>query len=505
MSSQVTLPDIFQNNMIFQRNKPIFLWGKCSSHCNLRITLGDHEVTCVTEKSDFCCTLPAMEAAVDLSLSIFEEGDRSPLICLKNIVVGDIWLAGGQSNMEYFLRYEAHWNETRTLPKNPMIRMYNCPQIAFKGQQRDLPDSGYWFKDQDPAMASFSAPAYHFARILQPSLNIPIGIIGCNWGGTPARAWVDRSYLDTPDMRFYLEEYERNLAAQDMVALKKESMDYWAFEDSYHHQMEWRSVMYGITEAEQKEWIAQHKSDPVLPLGPYHHYRPCGLYETMIQKIAPFPIKGVLWYQGESDADHPDSYDKMLDTLVQCWRDTWKDNTLPFLLVQLAPFQQWLECGGEAYPQLREKQDIAAHNIPNTYLTSIMDIGMYEDIHPKEKREVGRRLALLAQNHIYGMDCLSDPPEFVHGSRKGSTIHLNFANTGDALSLRGNTIQALKVCQGNQILAIQQCRIERDTVDIEVNFLSSESVTISYAEESYCEVNLYNSAGVPAKPFHCTI
>jgi sialate O-acetylesterase len=383
--------------------------------------------------------------------------------------------------------------------------MYNCPRVAYEGQKRNLPDSGYWFNDQDEALASFSAPAYHFARTLQPSLDIPIGIIGCNWGGTPARAWIDRTYLDTPDMRFYLEEYESHLASQDMAMLEKESMDSWAFEDSYHHQMEWRSVMYGINEAEQLEWIAQHKSDPVLPLGPYHHYRPCGLYETMIKKIAPFPIKGMLWYQGESDADHPDTYDKMLDTLIQCWRDTWKDETLPFLLVQLAPFQKWLECSGEAYPQLREKQDIASHTISNTYLTSIMDIGMYEDIHPKEKREVGRRLALLAQNHVYGMDCLSDPPEFVSASRESNVLRLTFANTGETLSLSGDTIQAMRVYQGGQSCTIQKCCIESDTILLYVDTLSSEPVDISYAEEAYCEVNLYNPAGIPAKPFHCTI
>lgn len=505
MKLQITLPDIFQNNMILQRNKPIPLWGKCTFSCSLRITLGDHTVTCTSTESDFSCTLPAMEAATDLTLSIYDEETGIPLICLEHIAIGDIWLAGGQSNMEYFLRYEAHWNETRNLEKNPMIRMYNCPRIAFKGQQRDLPDSGYWFDDQDSALASFSAPAYHFARTLQSSLNIPIGMIGCNWGGTPARAWVDRPYLDTPDLRFYLEEYEHEVAFKDLRDLQKESMAYWEFEDSYHHQMEWRSVMYGITEAEQREWIAHHRSDPVLPLGPYHHYRPCGLYENMILRIAPFAIKGVLWYQGESDADHPDTYDQMLHVLIQCWRDTFQDKELPFLLVQLAPFQKWLECGGETYPLLRQKQDIAAHTVPDTYLTSIMDLGMYEDIHPKEKREIGRRLALLAQNHVYGMDNLSDPPEFTNVSRKNASIRLTFANSGDGLRLNGEVINSLKICQEGQLCTIQKYNIGSDTITLYLNALSPAPVDISYAEEAYCEVNLYNSAGLPAKPFHCTL
>lgn len=505
MTSRVTLPDIFQDNMILQRDKPIFLWGKCSSPCHLKITLGGNSIDCDSAETDFSCTLPAMEAATDLTLSIFEEGNSVPSIQLQNIAIGDIWLAGGQSNMEYFLRYEAHWNETRKLPKNPMIRMYNCPQLAFEGQKRDLPDSGYWFEDQDEAMASFSAPAYHFARTLQPTLNIPIGIIGCNWGGTPARAWVDKKYLDTPDMRFYLEEYENYLSSQDLEALKNESMTAWELDASYHTQMEFRALMYGLSEVEQQVWMEQHKSDKYLPLGPYHHYRPGGLYEYMIQPIAPFAMKGVLWYQGESDADHPDLYDKMLDVLIKCWRDTWKDETLPFLLVQLAPFHKWLECEGDGYPMLREKQDIAAHTIPNTYLTSIMDIGMYEDIHPKEKREVGRRLALLAQNHVYGMDCLSDPPEFTNASRENNTIRLTFANAGDTLYINGDALQAMKVCQGNKTCEVSQCRIESNTLVIGIDGLTCEPVTISFAEDSYCEVNLYNSADVPAKPFHCTI
>ena len=505
MKLQLTLPDIFQNQMILQRNKPIPVWGQCNFACNLTITLGVHTVTCIAKESAFSCTLPAMDAATDLTLSIFEEGCSTPTIRLEHIAMGDIWLAGGQSNMEFFLRYEAHWNETRKLPTNPLIRMYNCPRIAFEGQQRDLPDSGYWFDDQDAALASFSAPAYHFARTLQPSLNIPIGIIGCNWGGTPARAWVDRAYLDTPDLRFYLEEYEHYLASQDLETLKKESVASWECEDSYHRQMEWRPMMYGLTEAEQQEWITHHNSEVYVPLGPYHHYRPCGLYENMIMRIAPFSIKGVLWYQGESDEDHPDIYDQMLAAVIQCWRDTFQDEKLPFLLVQLAPFQKWLECYGKMFPLIRQKQDIAAHTIPDTYLTSIMDIGMYEDIHPKEKREVGRRLALLAQNHVYGINCLSDPPELVSTSRENGTLRLTFANAGDGLSVNGQEINALEISQSGQPCTIQNYSIAADTITIYSNVLSPEPVDICYAEQSYCEVNLYNSACIPAKPFHRTV
>lgn len=120
--------------------------------------------------------------------------------------------------------------------------------------------------------------------------------------------------------------------------LKAESLSGWEYEDDYHHQMEWRTVMYGLSESEQKEWEKQHSDEPLLPMGPYHHYRPCGLYQTMVLPIAPFTIKGILWYQGESDSGHPQIYDTMMCQLIQCWRDTFRAPDLPFLFVQLAPF-----------------------------------------------------------------------------------------------------------------------------------------------------------------------
>ena len=161
---------------------------------------------------------------------------------------------------------------------------------------------------------------------------------------------MDEETLNHPPLNIFLKEYQQACAAVSPDFLYDYSMECWKYENSYRHQLEWRAVMYGLTSAEQELWLQEHKNDPVLPMGHYHHYRPAGLYHTMIQKIAPIAVKGFLWYQGESDAGHAEIYDQTLSALISCFRRIWKDEELPFLFVQLAPFRKWLDCSDDKAP-----------------------------------------------------------------------------------------------------------------------------------------------------------
>ena len=252
--SKITLPAIFQNHMMLQREKPIYIWGECSVSAKIRIAFAGAETVTESKDGTFGVYLPAACAGENLTLSLYLDEEQTPEITLTDITLGDIWIAAGQSNMEYFLRYDAHWNETRQQSFRRDIRMFNVPRIAFAGQERTLSDSGYWFFEQDEAWASFSAPGYYFARSLEEDLHIPVGIIGCNWGGTPACAWMDESYLSEEPLRIWLDEYKEALASCPAEQLKAESLLSWEYEDDYHHQLEWRSVMYGLSESEQNVW-----------------------------------------------------------------------------------------------------------------------------------------------------------------------------------------------------------------------------------------------------------
>lgn len=501
--SQILLPSLFQNNMMLQRDKPLHIWGHAPEAAQVTIQLEDTRVTCPVSNGRFSCLLPAQDAGREKTLFFFTGQEPEPALCIEHISIGDIWMACGQSNMEYFLRYDAHWNDTKKAPRNEDIHMYNCPRIAFEGQIREQSECGYWFGEGDPAWPLFSAPGYSFARSLQPDLNVPVGVIGCNWGGTPACAWMDEEHLSVPPLTVFRQEYEKETAGIPAGELEKSSMEAWKFEDSYRHQLEWRAMMYGLTREEQQLWEKEHQSDPFVPMGPYHHYRPSGLYHTMIQKIAPFTVKGFLWYQGESDSGHAEIYDQTMTSLIDCFRKTWQDESLPFLFVQLAPFGVWLGCTGENYAILRSRQETVSKTVPGTGMVSIMDLGMYEDIHPKFKMEVGQRLALLAKGKVYGSPILCESPEIAGLSRNGLQLTLTFHHTGSGLYADEYGSDSFHILQNGSELEITGFSAEQDSVTLTLKEASDAPLAVSYAEEDYCQVHIWNSAGLPVKPFHC--
>ena len=513
----IKVPQIYQDHCVLQRDKVIRFQGEVSEPVSIRIVLGDVVQEYQVNAGRFLLEFPAQPAGRHKTLSFYCNGSDVPELSFEDVSIGDVWLAAGQSNMEFFMRYDAHWNETKQLPVNPDIHMFNCPQIAFDGQKRSLPYSGYWFEQGNAAWNEFSAPGFYFAHFLQPDLDVPVGIIGCNWGGTPACAWMGESYLKKEPLSIFQKEYDAEVAKYSPDELARLSMESWNYEDSYRHQLEWRAMMYGMTSAEQKTWQKEHEGDPALPMGPFHHYRPSGLYHTMLETIAPFSMKGVLWYQGESDSGHPDIYDQTLSTMIQCFRDTFKDDQLPFLIVQLAPFGKWLDCTNDGYAEVRQKQEIVAKTVPNVYLTSIMDLGMWEDIHPKEKREVGRRLALLAKGNLYGYPILANPPAFSHAEISADEITIYCKDTGDSLSGTGDLTTNFKVSVHSKNYDIKNVTLDGHLIHIQLReslpasfttvsiSTKDNKLTISYANENYCIGNIWNAAGLPLNPFVHTI
>lgn len=238
-------------------------------------------------------------------------------------------------------------------------------------------------------------------------------------------------------------------------------------------------------------------------MGPYSFNRPGGLYHTMLEPITQFPIKGVIWYQGESDAVHADMYDILMEKLIACWRSKWQDPLLPFLFVQLAPFGVCLECTNDKYALIRKQQEKVAHTVPGTGMISIMDIGSYYDIHPKEKMEVGRRLALLARGQVYGEDILCQSPCLTTAKRGFRQITLHFAH-GTALHIEaGNTYW--RITQDSKPVVLLSVSTCDDTIILETSPLSAAPVTVSLGNEDYAEIHIYNGAGLPVCPFEVTI
>lgn len=517
--NKIVLAPIFQSHMVLQRQKPVQIWGQAPAGSCVQIHLyadsADNDNTSKTHfgtngtvkaitDSDGCFhgILPPQEAARNYILSISCNVPNVIELVLTDISIGDVWLACGQSNMEFFLRYDKDWEQTKQLPKNPDIHVYNVVQTAFEGHERKTPGYGRWMDDGDLELETFSAPGYSFARYIQPHIGVPIGIIGCNWGGTTATAWLDESELKKEPLNVYLEEYETALSLYSPKEMQRISLNAWEFEDSPEHGADFAPLMYGRDYKWQQQYLKEHTSDPVIPMGPYNINRPGGLYHRMLEPLTRFSIKGVLWYQGESDAYHADMYDILLGTLIQSWRRKWNDN-FPFLFVQLAPFGVWLECTSDHYTLVREKQELVSHTVPNTGMVSIMDIGSYYDIHPKEKMEVGRRLALLARGKVYGEDILCESPCILSTARKGQDIILIFDHCKELHTGSGQNDFMLQ--QNNTILTLDSMTLTQNTITLSSSALSDEPVEVSLGFADYAQIHIYNEAELPILPFSLVI
>ncbi len=511
---------LFQDGCVLQRRKPITVWGAGPEGEQVAVSLAGKRTCCVVRDGRWECILPAMEAdrGLEMTLSCGEEEYR-----VRDVSVGEVWIAGGQSNMEYFLRYDSRWEDTQSLPVNGDIRMFNVPRLTYPEQPKDVSDSGYWFREGERAWETFSAPGYAFAREIQPVLGVPVGIIGCNWGGTSASTWMDERYMEEEPLNVYLKDYEEAVAGKDPEELIRLEKEAYAVEDDPERQRAWAGVMIGIDLKEQEEWIARSAGEAENPVGPYHTARPGRLYHQMLEKIIPYGMQGVLWYQGESDENHAEIYDKLFSAMIRCFRDSFGQE-LPFVFVQLAPFGRWLEASGEKYPELRRRQEAVSKTVPGVHMVSIMDLGMYEDIHPKQKMEVGERLALLARGKVYGENLLCESPEVMGGKRTQEGIRLSFANTGDGLweskeepeaeeeaavpsVLTGpeEMNEGFVIIQGGVRVPVDEVVLDGNEILLRASGLKDAPCQVSFAQVPYIKVRIFNSADLPMKPFSCEV
>lgn len=503
--NQLTVNSIFSNYMVLQRNQVNRIWGISEYDGVVDISVNEHLITTTHARNGkWEANLPPMDTATELTLSIFFEQQEA--FRFLHVTVGEVWLAGGQSNMEFILRWDDESKRIPLISTNTNIRFFDCPKIEYQGgDAATFAASGVWLPCTPTDAGDFSAIAYYFSQKLYSQLTIPIGIIGCNLGGTSAATWMDEPYLtDKISLHPYLEEYE--------IALRTlpDSYDNWVLQNETFFR---NPVYTKFLEHARKnlvtdsEYVALQKTldfcqSPSL-LGPKNKNRPSGLFHTMVEPIIPYGIRGILWYQGESDVSHAHLYYDLCHGVINCFRDKWKSE-LPFLMVQLAPFDHWLWISdANGFSTIREQQDRISHDVPGCYLTSTTDCGMFADIHPKKKRPVGERLALLAFDKVYEIPILSEPPEPDYLIFQPNNLQIHFRNAEGGLILNGNKCHGLFIIFPHVTMANSSAYIKNETLIIEGNFNCLNcKVIIDYATIGYVEGNLFNQSGIPAKPFH---
>ncbi len=236
---QIKTGILFQDGCVLQRDKEIPVWGEGPEGAEVTVVLEESRAVSRVKDGKWKCVLPPRKAARGLTMTVTCDGET---IKIQDISVGEVWIAGGQSNMEYFLCYDADWETMKTAESNPEIHMFNVPRLAYPGHEKDVSECGYWFREGDKAWPYFSTPGYSFARSIQPILKVPVGIIGCNWGGTSASTWMKEECLQEAPLDIYLEEYKAAIEGKDPEALKKASVEAFALEDSKEHRKNGRRL-----------------------------------------------------------------------------------------------------------------------------------------------------------------------------------------------------------------------------------------------------------------------
>ena len=491
------LPKLFQSGMVLQRRTPACIWGTAPEGSLVVVSLAGYTAYAVAVDGSFRTYLPPMEAGSGYTLSVSTHGKT---ITMEDVAVGEVWLAGGQSNMEFLLRDDAESAEEQAVDL-PDVRCYEVPKIAYAGQEndRDYSKVGVWRKARGAEAKYFTAVGYYFAKKLRSELGIPVGIINCTWGGTSASAYVSPDYL-TGELQPYLDRATEAQAkldpATELDRYRKlqYSMDNMPFDNSMSN-------------------LAPIKPDPAIMasmaemgelfLSRYSPFRPCGLYETMLEPTAPYTISGVIWYQGESDAAYADTYELLMQQMISCWRNLWKTE-LPFLIVQLASFEEMME--PLDFVPIRAAQERLTKSCEKVWLACAMDAGMRYDIHPKHKRPVGERLALQSLSKVYGRAILADSPAPEGVKREGDSLVLRFAHTGDGLTLHGETPETLEVAADRTALSEFYSSVCENELRITApEIANAKSVTVAFCQHPFCIDNIYNSAGLPMLPFVYTL
>jgi sialate O-acetylesterase len=500
----VKLADVFGDGMVLQRERPIPVWGSAVPGSEVRVTLGDQsEVTTSDPDGVWSVIFEPRAAARGLELVTTADHDS---VTVTDVAVGEVWIAGGQSNMEFQLEFDADRDEVLSGPMSADIRFFDVPKISYEGQDRehDYGLFGFWRRCTADDLRYFSAVGYYFARDLEGALDVPVGIIGCNWGGTPACTWADPEILNGTPARVWIEDYESGLRAfnvdDEAAAFRSHAMSNRT--DPFGDPVLYRLLRDGSTEYEERELLVGFAANFLPTIGLLHPNRPGGLFETMVRTIAPYAARGVIWYQGESDAVHAEIYSSALGAVIESWRHVWDEPELAFLITQLAPFDGTVFGTGDLFPLIREQQETVAKTVPGVWMASTSDVGSVRDIHPKIKRPIGNRLALLARGHVYGEDLLCDAPALDRAERSDREVTLHFRHAGP-LTWDGSLLPLQLTPPHGEELVINGIRVDGSALSITGHI--PLGTRVDFAGSGYYTVGLRNSAGIPALPFQTTL
>jgi sialate O-acetylesterase len=479
---------LFTDHLVLQRDRPIPVWGTAAAPGAI-VTVGfdGHTATATTDADGrWLVTLPARSAVStsrDLTIS-----SGSTSLTLNDVLVGEVWLASGQSNMAWTLA------QTRDAALDAPASVGLTGVREFLVERRPSPaavanitSTHGWRVAGPDTTPAFSAVAFYFARELHARLGVPVGIINSSWGGTRVEAWMSEATLaaSEPGQRALTAQAEANAAWPALEPAHREAVAAWA----------------SARDAARDAGKAFSTRAPREPMGaPGQPNNTATLFQGMIHGLAPVALQGAIWYQGESNAGRADEYRELFGDMITNWRDHFVDPSLDFFWVQLTSFAAG---GGERrnWAFLREAQTQTL-DLPHTGQAVTYDLGDVRDIHPRNKLDVGRRLARLALHRTYGLPVPDEGPRFVGATRDGDAWMLAFAPETGRLITPQAVLGGFEVAGEDRDFHPAEATIEGDhTVRVHSPAVPAP-VAVRYAWRNALDhAGLFNPAGLPATPF----
>ena len=463
--ADVRLPGIISDHMLLQRGMPVRIFGKAEPGEAVSVAFRGQTSRTVTDalgRWEVWLEPMAPGPAADMTIS----GVNT--ITIADVLVGDVWIGSGQSNMQWAVRQSDNADAEIASATFPQIRLFYVPRKPSGVPVEDV--DARWVVCSPESIREFSAVLYYFGRQMHRDLKVPMGLIHSSWGGTPIASWISGpSLVGNPRLEPFL-TYWQNLILQYPTNLSRHEQALKKWEDS-----------------------GSQGARPAVPLGPGHPHEPTTLYNGMIAPLTKYTIKGALWYQGETEAGRSQGqvYGDALMSLVQDWRRGFGQGDFPFYWVQLANYGNAAKNGH--WMRVQEGQ-VKATALRNTGVAVINDIGDHTSIHPTNKQEVGRRLALLAQDR-------GASPRYRQFARQGSEIRLWFDHAGAALETRGGgPVTGFQIAGPTGEYVAAAARIEGATVVVSSPDVPIP-VSVRYAWDYDPVANLINAAGLPASAF----
>jgi sialate O-acetylesterase len=468
--AEVRLASVFSDHMVLQQGVPVRIWGWADDGEEVTVRFQGQKVKTTTRNKAWELSLKPLRAGGPTGFTV---QSAAKTIELSDVLVGEVWVCSGQSNMEWPLRNAFEPEADIASATNTMVRLFKVPKNRLECPTSTIKSS--WELLSPESAAGFSAVGYYFGRDLQKARKVPVGLIGTYWGGTPAESWMDRPSLET-DPRYQVEILDTQSLAQK----------------------NWRRNLDNYEKAKAAAAAENRTFTNRAPNQPWGGYE---LYNGMIAPLIPFAIKGAIWYQGESNAGRAEQYRSLFPDMIRCWRRNWDQGDFTFLLVQLAPFKAISEEPKDSdWAELREAQLLSTKVLPKVGMAVITDVGEEKDIHPRKKAPVGARLALQARAIAYGEKIESSGPVYKGMKIEGSRVILSFDHAQGGLVAKDGDLKGFAVCGADRKFVWAKAEIKGDKVIVS-NPDVPEPVAVRYGWADFPVVNLWNGAGLPATPF----